>query len=68
MPKKPTQLEQWAIGKKIVTLRREGKTQDEAVAIAFDMWRRGSLPIPPSPEQIRKKQQERIQQWKRNRR
>lgn len=68
MPKKPTQLEQWAISKKIVTLRREGKTQDEAVAIAFDMWRRGSLPIPPSPEQIKKKQQERIQQWKRNRR
>jgi hypothetical protein len=60
MAKKPTQLEQWAISKKIVALRREGKTQDEAVAIAFDMWRRNSLPIPPTPEQIRKKQQERM--------
>lgn len=66
MAKKPTQLEQWAISKKIVALRREGKRQDEAVAIAFDMWIRNTLPIPPTPEQIRKKQQERMKQWKRN--
>lgn len=67
MARKPTDIEQWAISKKIVTLRREGKTQDEAIAIAFDMWKRNSLPIPPTTQQIRKQQQERANKWKRNR-
>lgn len=44
------------ISKKISKLRKEGKPQDQAVAIAYSMARKKftDLPMPPAPKKKRK--------------
>ncbi len=51
---KRSQIEDWAISRKIVKLKREGFSQKQATAIAFRMWRDGELDIPKTQSQIRK--------------
>lgn len=48
---KMTEIEQYAISRKIVRLTREGYGQKQATAIAFRMWKDGELPLPPTPQQ-----------------
>lgn len=56
--KRMTDLEKYGISRKVVKLKREGYPHDQAVAIAFRMWRDGELNIPPTPDQTRKKRQQ----------
>lgn len=53
---KRTQLEDYAISRKIVILMREGYPQRQATAIAFRMWKDGELNIPS--EQSRQQNKE----------
>jgi|DEB0MinimDraft_3_1074331.scaffolds.fasta_scaffold279845_2 hypothetical protein len=64
---KPTPLEEYAISRKIVKLKREGYPQDQAVAIAFRMWKDGELNLPPTQKQIQTQRNRRIREWKKNR-
>ena len=56
---KRTEIEDWAISRKIVKLKREGFSQSQATAIAFRMWRDGELDIPKSQRQIREEREKR---------
>ena len=52
-------MEDYAISRKIVKLMREGYPQDQAAAIAFQMWRDGELNLPKTQDQIRKERDKR---------
>lgn len=45
---KRTEIQNYAISRKIVRLTREGYPQKQATAIAFRMFKDGELPLPPS--------------------
>lgn len=47
-------MEDYAISRKIVKLKREGYSQRQATAIAFRMWRDGELNLPKTESQIKK--------------
>lgn len=53
---KRTEIEQYAISRKIVRLMREGFPQDQATAIAFRMFKDGELPIPQDPRKQTRRQ------------
>tara|TARA_R100001480_G_scaffold50776_2_gene64152 strand:+ start:1667 stop:1915 length:249 start_codon:yes stop_codon:yes gene_type:complete len=57
---KRTEIENYAISRKIVRLMREGFPQDQATAIAFRMFKDGELPIPRQPKQKRQTRRQRM--------
>jgi hypothetical protein len=63
-----TEIEKYAISKKIVKLMREGYGQDQATAIAFRMYRDGELNIPKTQSQITKQREKRKRDWRNRRR
>ena len=60
---KRTQIENYAISRKIVRLMREGFPQDQATAIAFRMFKDGELPIPRQPNQKRRTRKQRMNDY-----
>lgn len=62
-----TPIEEYAISRKIVNLKREGYPQDQAVAIAFRMWKDGELHLPRTQKQIQTQRTRRIREWRKNR-
>lgn len=55
-----TPIEDYAISKKIVVLMREGYGQDQAIAIAFRMFRDGELNIPKTgPDKVKARNERR---------
>ena len=59
-----TEIEEYAISRKIVRLMREGYPQKQATAIAFRMFRDGELNI-PSEQKRRSNQKKRRQAFRR---
>lgn len=59
-------LKEYAISRKIVILMREGYPQRQATAIAYRMWRDGEL-TPPTPNQRKRKREDRKRRWQRER-
>jgi hypothetical protein len=60
---KRTEIENYAISRKIVRLMREGFPQDQATAIAFRMFKDGELPIPRQPNQKRRTRKQRMNDY-----
>ncbi len=60
---KRTEIENYAISRKIVRLMREGFPQDQATAIAFRMFKDGELPIPRQPNQKRRTRKQRLNDY-----
>ncbi len=58
-----TEIENYAISRKIVRLMREGFPQDQATAIAFRMFKDGELPIPRQPNQKRRTRRQRLNDY-----
>lgn len=56
---KRTEIENWAISRKIVILMREGYPQRQATAIAFRMWKDGELNIPKESDRKARQQKRR---------
>lgn len=61
---KRTQIEDYAISRKIVRLMREGYPQKQATAIAFRMFKDGELNI-PTEQKRRSNQQKRREAFRR---
>ena len=59
-----TEIEKYGISRKVVKLKREGYPHDQAVAIAFRMWRDGELNIPPLPAQNTQSRNKRRQDYR----
>ena len=59
----PSEYKQYAIGRKIILLKREGYPQRQATAIAYRMWDDGELK-PPEPGEQKRKQDLRRRQWR----
>ena len=58
-----TEIENYAISRKIVRLMREGYAQKQATAIAFRMFKDGELPIPRQPKQKRRTRKQRMDNY-----
>lgn len=58
-----TEIENYAISRKIVRLMREGYPQKQATAIAFRMFKDGELPIPRQPKQKRRTRKQRMNDY-----
>lgn len=58
-----TDIENYAISRKIVRLMREGFPQKQATAIAFRMFKDGELPIPRQPKQKRRTRKQRMDDY-----
>lgn len=58
-----TEIENYAISRKIVRLMREGFGQKQATAIAFRMFKDGELPIPRQPKQKRRTRKQRMDDY-----
>jgi len=58
-----TEIENYAISRKIVRLMREGFPQKQATAIAFRMFKDGELPIPRQPKQKRRTRRQRMDDY-----
>jgi type III secretory pathway lipoprotein EscJ len=56
---KRTEIEDWAISRKIVILMREGYPQRQATAIAFRMFKDGELNIPKESDRKARQQKRR---------
>jgi len=61
---KRTEIQNYAISRKIVRLTREGYPQKQATAIAFRMFKDGELPLPPSPKQKRQSRKKRMDDYR----
>jgi hypothetical protein len=61
---KRTEIQNYAISRKIVRLMREGFPQKQATAIAFRMFKDGELPLPPSPKQKRESRKKRMDDYR----
>ena len=61
---KRTEIQNYAISRKIVRLTREGYQQKQATAIAFRMFKDGELPLPPSPKQKRESRKKRMDDYR----
>ena len=58
-----TEIENYAISRKIVRLMREGFGQKQATAIAFRMFKDGELPIPRQPKQKKRTRKQRMDDY-----
>ena len=58
-----TEIENYAISRRIVRLMREGYPQKQATAIAFRMFKDGELPIPRQPKQKRRTRKQRMNDY-----
>ena len=61
---KRTELEQYAISRKVLRLMREGFPKQQATAIALRMYKDGELPLPPSPKQKRDSRKKRMDDYR----
>lgn len=61
---KRTELEQYAISRKVLRLMREGFPKQQSTAIALRMYKDGELPLPPSPGQKRDSRKKRMDDYR----
>tara|TARA_R110000772_G_scaffold118934_1_gene224833 strand:- start:37 stop:255 length:219 start_codon:yes stop_codon:yes gene_type:complete len=61
---KRTELEQYAISRKVLRLMREGFPKQQATAIALRMYKDGELPLPPSPKQKQDSRKKRMDDYR----
>ena len=61
---KRTELEQYAISRKLLRLMREGFPKQQATAIALRMYKDGELPLPPSPKQKQDSRKKRMDDYR----
>ena len=61
---KRTELEQYAISRKLLRLMREGFSKQQSTAIALRMFKDGELPLPPSPKQKQDSRKKRMDDYR----